>query len=324
MSTRGTLQVLDTRGFQEASAPEQPDVVDGAVPSVTSELRRKAPDLILFVVKATEVDSALGGDLDGLERVLHEVERAHGYRAPIVGVVTHADLLEPKAVTLHRPADVDPEELAEKLALVAEAERHLDQQLRARGALGPHVRAVVAISSYLSFRPEGEIRADERWHIEGLSEQMFRALPEAGRGVFARVARVQKLQEELADNLTRATAALCAGLAFVAIPVADVITITSLQVAMVAGVAWIAGRTVDARAAAEFLGGLGVNVGAAFGLREVARALTKFVFPGAGSAVSGAVAFAGTMAIGAAARAYYLRGATVEQAREAFDQERSG
>ena len=58
------------------------------------------------------------------------------------------------------------------------------------------------------------------------------------------------------------------------------------------------------------------------GLREVARALTKFVFPGAASAVSGTVAFAGTMAIGAAARAYYLRGATLQQARAAYEDER--
>jgi len=67
-----------------------------------------------------------------------------------------------------------------------------------------------------------------------------------------------------------------------------------------------------------------VNVGAAFGLRELARALTRFVFPGAGAAVSGVVAFAGTMAVGAAARAYYLRGATAAEARVAYDQERKG
>ncbi len=319
---RGTLSILDTRGFQEGSAPEEPDVVDSAIPSVLVELRRKGPDLVLFVVKASEVDAAQEGDLDGLERVLQEVERHHKVKPPVVGVVTHCDLLEPKNVALHRGEGADPEELEEKLAHVAEAERTLLKKLQERGELRGSVKAVLGISSYLSFRGDGTVRSDERWRIDELCDQMFHALPEAGRGIFARVARVQRLQEELAQNLTRATAAVCAALAVLSIPVADVVTITSLQVAMVIAIAWLAGRNLDTKAAAEFLGGLGVNVGAALGLREVARALTKFVFPGAGAAVSGVVAFAGTMAIGAAARAYYLRGATMEEAKQAYRDEK--
>jgi uncharacterized protein (DUF697 family) len=64
---------------------------------------------------------------------------------------------------------------------------------------------------------------------------------------------------------------------------------------------------------------MGANVGLGFAFREGARALIKFVFPGAGGMVSGAVAFAGTLAIGAAARSYFLRGATIEEAKQAFD-----
>jgi predicted GTPase len=322
VGARGTLTILDTRGFQEGSAPEEPDVVDNAVPSVLVELKRKAPDVILFVVKASEVDAAQEGDLEGLERVASEVERHHGAKPPIVGVVTHCDLLEPKNVALHLAAGQDPEELEEKLAHVTEAERLLLEKLRSRGGIQGNIKGVLGVSSYLSFRADGTVRGDERWRIDDLCDRIFHTLPEAGRGIFARVARVQRLQEEMAQNLSRATAALCAALAVLSIPVADLVTITSLQVAMVIAIAWLAGRTLDAKAAAEFLGGLGVNVGAAFGLREVARALTKFVFPGAGAVVSGVVAFAGTMAIGAAARAYYLRGATLEEARKAYDDER--
>jgi hypothetical protein len=38
--------------------------------------------------------------------------------------------------------------------------------------------------------------------------------------------------------------------------------------------------------------------------------------------VSGAVAFAGTLAIGAAARAYFIRGASIEDAKRAFKNEK--
>jgi len=60
---------------------------------------------------------------------------------------------------------------------------------------------------------------------------------------------------------------------------------------------------------------MGANVGIGFALREAARAVVKLM-PVAGNLVSAAVAFAGTLAIGEAAIAYFIDGATIEQARE--------
>src|SRR4029077_18502136 len=120
----------------------------------------------------------------------------------------------------------------------------------------------------------------------------------------------------------RAEAAICAGIAALPIPVADLIPITTLQVTLIAAIAWLSGRPLDARAAAEFFGAMGANVGAAFLFREGARALIKFVFPGAGSMVSGAVSCAGTLAIGAAAREYFLRGGSIEDAKRVFADEK--
>jgi uncharacterized protein (DUF697 family) len=147
---------------------------------------------------------------------------------------------------------------------------------------------------------------------------LYAHLPNAGRGAFVRLAQVRGLQEELAETLTQATAAVCAAIAAVPVPVADLVPITSLQVSLVVAIAWLSGRRIDTKSALELLASLGVNVGAAFALREGARALAKYVFPGGGSAISGAVAFAGTLAIGAAARAYYLRGEGLEGAKRAY------
>jgi uncharacterized protein (DUF697 family) len=174
----------------------------------------------------------------------------------------------------------------------------------------------------MSFKDDGALRGDARWRIDELVTTLFKHLPDAGRGTFVRVARVRGLQDELANNLTRAIAVLCAGIAALPIPVGDVIPITSLQVTLVAAIAWLSGRPLDKKAAAEFLAAMGVNVGAGFLFREGARALIKFVFPGAGSMVSGAVAFAGTLSIGAAARAYFLRGGPIEEAKKAFADEK--
>jgi uncharacterized protein (DUF697 family) len=136
--------------------------------------------------------------------------------------------------------------------------------------------------------------------------------------MFVRVARVRSLQEELAANITRAVATVCATVAAVPIPLADMIPITALQASLIAAIAWIGGRSLQPKAAGEFLASVGANIGAAFVFRETARAVVKYLFPGGGSAVSSAVAFGGTMAVGAAARAYFIRGESLAKARRAF------
>ena len=318
-SERGTISVLDTRGVQEGSSPAESDAAKDAVASIVVELKKKVPDVILFLVKASEADSAIDADLVALERVYAEIEREHRFRPPLVAIATHCDVLEPKATRLHKASEESPEEIEEKLARVSEVEHHLEAKIKERPKLAPHLVWTRGISTYISFRKDDTVRADERWRIDELVGTLFKHLPDAGRGTLVRIARVRGLQEDLANNLTRATAAICAGVAALPIPVADVIPITMLQVTLIAGIAWLSGRPLDRKAAAEFLGAMGANVGVGFAFREGARALIKFVFPGAGSMVSGAVAFAGTLAIGAAARNYFLRGSSIEDAKKAFD-----
>jgi uncharacterized protein (DUF697 family) len=319
---RGVLRVLDTRGVQEGSRPAEDDVAPDAIASIVAALKEKAPDVLLFLTKATEADSAIDADLDALARVYAEVERAHRFRPPLVVLATHCDLLEPKGTRLERASEEPPDDVEEKLARVAEVEDLLERRIRSRAELEKHLVFTRGVSTYMSFREDGTVRADERWRIDELVGALFKHLPDEGRGTFVRIASVRGFQEELANDLTRATAAVCAAIAAVPIPVADLIPITLMQVTLIAAIAWIAGRPLDKKAAAEFLGAMGMNVGAAFVFREGARALVKFVFPGGGSVLSGAVAFAGTMAVGAAARAYFLRGATLEEARRAYSEER--
>jgi uncharacterized protein (DUF697 family) len=86
---------------------------------------------------------------------------------------------------------------------------------------------------------------------------------------------------------------------------------------MVSGIMYIAGRERSLRAATEFIGALGVNVGAGMVLREGARAVLKF-FPGWGNVVCGMVAGAGTYALGRAAIVYFLEGVSLKDARRTY------
>src|SRR5262249_40065394 len=98
---------------------------------------------------------------------------------------------------------------------------------------------------------------------------------------------------------------------------ADLPILTTLQLVMVSGIMYLSGRERSLRAATEFIGALGANVGIGMLLREGARAALKF-FPGWGNVVCGMVAGAGTFAIGRAATAYFIDGASLRDARRAF------
>ena len=124
-------------------------------------------------------------------------------------------------------------------------------------------------------------------------------------------------QIEIAALLTRSTTAICTAIGAQPIPLADFPILTSLQVAMVAGIVHATGREWGVRLARDFLAALGVNIGVGFLLREGARAAVKLV-PIWGNVISGAVAGAGTYAIGRAASAYFIEGLSLAQARHRF------
>lgn len=314
----GAMRILDTRGLQEGSAPVEHDTAGSALQSIAVEIRAQAPDVVVFVAKASEVDAAIDADLDALESVVDEIRRAHHLEPPVVAVVTHCDLLEPKETRLHLADRENADDVEEKKRLVTLAEHALARKLDARDKLRPRHVATVGVSGYMSWRSDGSLRADERWRIDELTATLFHHLPDSSRAELARITQARAVQEELASTLTSATAALCAGVAAISFIPLDIVTLTALQAGMVAGIAWIGGRTVDRKGSGEFMAGLGLQVGVAFGFREAARAIIRFLLPAGTAVVSAAVAYAGTSAIGSAASAYYIKGVSLADARKVF------
>jgi uncharacterized protein (DUF697 family) len=114
-------------------------------------------------------------------------------------------------------------------------------------------------------------------------------------------ARLPVLRDAVVDELIRSCArknAVIAAAIFV--PGVDMPVLTLNQIRLVLRIALAYGREVDQTRLPELLG----VVGAGFGFRTVARELLDFV-PVAGWAAKGAVAYAGTKAVGEAARRYF-------------------
>jgi uncharacterized protein (DUF697 family) len=142
-------------------------------------------------------------------------------------------------------------------------------------------------------------------------------LPNEARVEMVRIGDDREAQSQIAEMLVKSTSAICAAIGAQPIPLADLPILTTLQLVMVSGIMYISGRERSLRAATEFVGAIGANVGLGMVLREGTRAALKF-FPGWGNVVCGMVAGAGTFAIGRAATVYFIEGATLRDARRAF------
>jgi uncharacterized protein (DUF697 family) len=154
-----------------------------------------------------------------------------------------------------------------------------------------------------------------------LAESVALEIPPEAQLEMARLSGNKDLQKQIAQVVVKSVTAICAAVGAQPIPLADFPILTSLQAAMVASVMHVSGREMNARLAAEFLGALGANIGTGLALREGARAAVKLM-PVWGSAISGAVAAAGTYAIGRAAIGYCIDGLSIADARHIFQRKR--
>jgi uncharacterized protein (DUF697 family) len=146
---------------------------------------------------------------------------------------------------------------------------------------------------------------------------LARELPNEARIEMTRISRDRESQHEIAQLLVKSTSAICAAIGAQPIPLADLPILTTLQLVMVSGIMYLSGRERSLRAATEFVGAIGANVGAGMLFREGARALLKFL-PGWGNVICGMVAGAGTYAIGRAATAFFLEGVSLKEARRTY------
>ncbi len=152
--------------------------------------------------------------------------------------------------------------------------------------------------------------------IDRLVRHIADVLPDAMQDAFIGQQRADiALKEKRVRALVYSKAILCGGVALTPIPVADLAIITPVQIAMVAAVGYFHGIAVSKERALELIAALG----AGFGLREAARQIVKLV-PGAGSVVSAAIAFAGTVALGETANVWFKHQMKVpaDELREVF------
>jgi uncharacterized protein (DUF697 family) len=286
---RGGFRILDARRLNETSLSWS---------ALAGAISEESPDLFLFLADGSK-PLDLGLQCEQAIRLLELAEQRHQSRAGLIGVIDF-------------PSGIPPGEV--------EARRlELHAWLSSAGKLSGHFVKSLAVCSFVRFRVDGsiDVERDERRNFETLGELLARELPAEAQVEIARLVDAKKIKMEIAQRLVRSVTAICAAIGVQPIPFADLPVLIALQFAMVSGIMHVSGREMGLRAAAEFFGALGLNIGAGMVFREGARAAVK-VLPGWGNAISGGVAAAGTYAIGRSAIGYFIEGISIAEARQIF------
>lgn len=282
----GTISLLDARGADDA-----------ALHNIEQELTRVPADMFLHIVDGNSGRPVLSRETETLTKV-HGVNVARETNAKIIGI----SLLGGERGSSKTDA-------SERLPARAKLQAALEERPTLRDYLLQVLELPLSAPDSTAAAPGAAAKR--------LMSLIAKELPNEARVEMIRISRDREAQEQIAQVLVKSTSAICTAIGAQPIPLADLPILTTLQLVMVSGIMYIAGRERSLRAATEFVGALGVNVGAGMVLREGARAVLKF-FPGWGNVVCGMVAGAGTYALGRAAIVYFLEGVSLKDARRTY------
>jgi predicted GTPase len=295
-NARGEIRILDTRGLGDTPGGTSAKRSQSAEEGLKTAVQRQCPDALLFLCKAKEVDARLDEDLEGLVRIREYMNGKAAFKPPVFGIVTQVDELDPPDVC--QPPFDDDSKQANISASVKILQGRMTDRL-------DEVVEVIPVSAYMRFK-NGAVATDRRWNIDILIEELVERIPQSARMTLARIAQMRSAQERFARKIVNTAATLAGAIAASPIPVADLPFITGVQTLMVLGIASVAKGSADQQTVVEFLAASGLNVGAAFVFREIARGLIKLI-PLGGETISAAVAGAATKTLGEAAIAYFIK-----------------
>ncbi len=272
-------QALNIGGHGAMSILDARGAVDSVASDIRAELKQEPADVVLFIDEAGESPRGRKSELENLAACLDW----NGHAATkVLGAI-----FVPEKAKSSKGSPTNG--LVERLREVIKEDQLLE---------------------IVEVRPGQEPR---KTFLASLS----RHLPNQARIEMIRISHDRQSQREVAQILVKSTSAICTAIGAQPIPLADLPILTTLQLVMVSGIMYLSGRERSLRAATEFIGAIGANVGAGMLLREGARAMLKFL-PGWGNVICGIVAGAGTYAIGRAATAFFLEGVSLKEARRTY------
>ncbi|MFC8560231.1 GTPase [Peribacillus frigoritolerans] len=297
------FEVIDTRGIAESTN----DKDTTAEEDFKNAIEDFDPDAVLFLSDATE-RARMDEDVDYIKKLYKEI----GTEIPLVTVLTHVDDLEPSRIK-------EPEKYtSSKLRNIQDKKVQMENLLK---NLNVACSTVIPVSTYIEWNKEDPhllsvqeqqeltIDFDGRYNIGELIDFLENNIDFRASIYLMMTARIDTAIRKISNLIINGFAIASSTIALTPIPFSDIAILVPIQLILVIFIAYLSGSDIDKDTAKEFLLSIG-GVGAlGYGLRTFAQQggkLLNLVLPGAGSAVSGALAFSGTYAIGKTAQAYYI------------------
>lgn len=322
------MEILDTRGIAESEALNE----KSAENTLINEITEFSPDVAILVLNCTHRDD-IDKDALFMKDIAEQYKKINNVRLPIVVAVNKCDEMSP---TRFKTASEYPQNKVDK---IDEAIKYF------KGIIvncGLKIDDIIGVSELIDWQTKDgieidpaniknlpnhdiadlELAFDGRYNIEQLLQILDKVIVDVEAQMGLRMAfRLEELVRRLSNQLTNIFAGISATVAITPIPIADLYVLVVLQGVLVTLIASLSGRDISLETAIEFIFSLGGVAGAGQVFRFIAQQASKLLnglFPGAGSAVSSTVAFAGTESIGKTAIAYYIDGKDLQAAKKMF------
>ena len=327
------MEILDTRGIAES---ECLNTEISAEQILLNQINESSPDVAIMMLNCTHRDDIVT-DVEFMKKVAKEYANINDLKLPIVVVVNKCDEMAP---TRFKTADEYPKNKIEKINEVVQYYKGIIIKN------GLKIENIIPVSSLIDWQtPDGmegaveeienlpqrdidnlQIAFDGRYRIEELLDILEEAIQDFEAQMGLRMAaRLNEVVTRIARHLNKIFTGISATVAVTPIPTSDIYILIIIQSMLVALIASLSGRDMSLDTAKEFIFSVSGVAGVEYGLRLVAQQGVKFInaiWPGTGSAISAAIAGAGTNGIGKAAIAYYIDGKSIEDCKAKLDEEK--
>jgi uncharacterized protein (DUF697 family) len=302
-----TWQVIDSRGIFETSPPGGAPTPD-ATAALRDAMLKHRPDVVLHIIATPEV-RALANDLHVMGDIMEGLRGQTGGDTPLVVVLSKPDVIG-------NPRQWPPERYPRKAAQIKEA---LDYFVSDALQIKAGFRPLDLNTPYRGYQFEANARnvfcvvpvfaleEEPVWNVEMLVQAIGERLPKSARLDFYQAQQRKEFLRRLSDSVVKRFAAIATAVGTSPIPLSDFAVLTPLQLMMIAVIAGLSCQQLSVGSATQYMAAAGINVGGAVTLRTVAQQLVKLI-PGAGPALSGGIAGAGTYALGKSAQTYFFSG----------------
>ena len=303
------FEVIDTRGIGESLKTNR-----SAEEDLKDLVANFSPDAILFLVEGR---AYVPEDIT----VLKKINDILGFKIPAIAISAQVDKLQ-------ESREKNPNNYSERKKRNIEDAAYQLSKILAENDITP--LGILPVSSYIEWNEDPtkvekeswnklKIIFDGRYNIDKLLDLLENNMS-IKAGIFLMLySRLDQVSRKIANRFIKVFSGISLAIATTPIPFSDIILLSSLQAILIMLIAYLSGRDLSFGTAKELLVSLGAGGATGFGFRVLFQQGSKFanlIFPGAGSALSAAIAGGGTYAIGKAAIAYFIQGVSRDKLKD--------